>query len=214
MFAGTPSVFVRTTGCNLRCWFCDTPYTSWNPEGQQRSWQDVLNEVLAKDCEHVVLTGGEPLLQRDLTPLTTELNQAGRFVTIETAGTVWRDVKADLLSVSPKLSNSAPREKNATGWAGRHESLREQPDVIRRMLGHSRCQFKFVVNVPADVEEVEKYLDRVPEIAREQVWLMPQAITREALAERRTWLEPLAAERGFHYAHRLHIELWGNQRGT
>src|SRR3954471_18828220 len=81
---GAPSVFVRTTGCNLRCWFCDTPYTSWRPEGMQRTWREVLDEVLEIDCEHVVLTGGEPLLQRDVTPLTHELCRAGRFVTVET----------------------------------------------------------------------------------------------------------------------------------
>ena len=213
-FAGTPSVFVRTTGCNLRCWFCDTPYTSWRPEGAQRPWREVLNQVLAIDCEHVVLTGGEPLLQRDVTPFTTELSRAGRLVTVETAGTVWREVQAGLLSISPKLSNSTPHGKEPIAWAAKHESLREQPSVIRQMLQSARCQFKFVIDVPSDLEEVERYLSRIPEIARDQVWLMPQAITREALAERKAWLEPLAAERGFRYAHRLHIELFGNTRGT
>lgn len=214
MFAGTPSVFLRTTGCNLRCWFCDTPYTSWNPEGQQRPWRDVLQDILAIDCEHVVITGGEPLLQRDVTPLTMELTRSGRLITIETAGTVWRDVNAGLLSISPKLSNSTPRETEDEPWAARHNRLREQHSVIRRMLSKSRCQFKFVIDTPTDLEEVERYLVQLPEISRAQVWLMPQAITRDALAERRNWLEPLAIKRGFHYAHRLHIELYGNTRGT
>lgn len=214
MFTGTPSVFLRTTGCNLRCWYCDTPYTSWNPEGQQRPWRDVLHEILAIDCEHVVLTGGEPLLQRDVTPLTSELTRAGRLITVETAGTVWREVQAGLLSISPKLSNSTPRETEDQPWAARHNGLREQHSVVRRMLSEARCQFKFVIDTPADLEEVERYLVQLPEIRRDQVWLMPQAITRDALVERRGWLEPLAIERGFHYAHRLHIELYGNTRGT
>ena len=80
-FSGTPSVFVRTTGCNLRCWFCDTPYTSFKAEGLQRDWQDVLQEVLEFDCLHVVLTGGEPLLQPDLLPLAHALRQQRRIVT-------------------------------------------------------------------------------------------------------------------------------------
>src|SRR3990170_7259929 len=98
---GTPSVFVRTSGCNLRCWFCDTPYSSWSPEGSRERWQDVLEKVLSHDCGHVVITGGEPLLQPDVVPLSHALRDAGRHVTIETAGTVFRDVHADLMSVSP-----------------------------------------------------------------------------------------------------------------
>ena len=58
-FAGTPSVFVRTTECNLRCWFCDTPFTSWKPEGPQVSVDDLFRQVRAFEIEHVVLTGGE-----------------------------------------------------------------------------------------------------------------------------------------------------------
>ena len=69
-FAGTPSVFVRTTGCNLRCSFCDTPYTSWKPEGIHEPWQTILDRILADDCRHVVLTGGEPLLQPDVVLLS------------------------------------------------------------------------------------------------------------------------------------------------
>ena len=107
-FAGTPSVFVRTTGCNLRCWFCDTPYTSIRPEGFIRDWREVVRDVLRYDSRHVVLTGGEPLLQADLVPLAKALRSEGRIVTIETAGTVFRDVEADLMSISPKLASSTP----------------------------------------------------------------------------------------------------------
>ena len=107
-FAGTPSVFVRTTGCNLRCWFCDTPFTSWNPEGPFVSVADLFQQVAAFDIEHVVLTGGEPLLQPDSVPLCEQLLAAGHFVTIETAGTVYRPALASLMSISPKLANSSP----------------------------------------------------------------------------------------------------------
>src|SRR5881394_3201980 len=108
LLTGTPSVFVRTTGCNLRCWFCDTPYTSWQPEGEQRSWESVRDEVLTRDVEHVVITGGEPMLQRDVVPLSRALAEQGRLITIETAGTIYRPVAAHLMSISPKLANSSP----------------------------------------------------------------------------------------------------------
>ena len=104
--AGTPSVFVRTTGCNLRCWFCDTAYTSWRPEGLHQSWEQLLDQIKAFDCLHVVVTGGEPLLQPEIVPLTQALTQLGKFVTVETAGTVERPVHADLMSISPKRPNS------------------------------------------------------------------------------------------------------------
>ena len=70
-YSGEPSVFVRTSGCNLRCWFCDTPYTSWNPEGENRSWDSIVEDVLQYDCTHVVITGGEPMLQADIRPLAS-----------------------------------------------------------------------------------------------------------------------------------------------
>ena len=199
-FSGTPSVFVRTTGCNLRCWFCDTPYTSFKAEGLQRDWQDVLQEVLEFDCLHVVLTGGEPLRQQR------------RIVTIETAGTVFRPVEADLMSISPKLSNSAPIGLNR--WEQRHERDRNRPDVIRQMLQASPCQLKFVVDQPADLDEIVQYLRGFPEIAPNQVWLMPQGIRQEELAAKGVWLAPLAEQIGYRFCPRRHIEMYGNVRAT
>ena len=211
-FSGTPSVFVRTTGCNLRCWFCDTPYTSFKAEGLQRDWQDVLQEVLEFDCLHVVLTGGEPLLQLDLLPLAHALRQQRRIVTIETAGTVFRPVEADLMSISPKLSNSAPIGLNR--GEQRHERDRNQPDVIRQMLQASPCQLKFVVDQPADLDEIVQYLRGFPEIAPNQVWLMPQGIRQEELAAKGVWLAPLAEQIGYRFCPRRHIEMYGNVRAT
>jgi 7-carboxy-7-deazaguanine synthase len=108
LLAGTRSVFVRSTGCNLRCWFCDTRYTSWEPEGRQRSVEAILDALDGSCCRHAVITGGEPMLQPDIVPLSQELDRRGYHVTIETAGTVYRPVVCDLMSLSPKLSNSVP----------------------------------------------------------------------------------------------------------
>jgi 7-carboxy-7-deazaguanine synthase len=211
-FAGTPSVFVRTTGCNLRCWFCDTPYTSWNPEGTQRAWRDVLQETLRSELSHVVLTGGEPMLQPDLVRLSEELRAAGRFVTIETAGTVHRPVAANLMSISPKLSNSRPRETSR--WRTRHERDRTRLAVIRRLVEDYKYQFKFVIDGPGDLDEVVAYLRDVPQIEHARVWLMPQGVTSDELASRMKWLAPAAAQLGYRISQRQHIELFGHQRGT
>jgi 7-carboxy-7-deazaguanine synthase len=208
-FAGTPSVFVRLTGCNLRCWFCDTSYTSWNPEGIHRAWQNVADQVLAFDCEHVVITGGEPLLQPDVVPLTRCLANAGRFVTVETAGTVYRPVVADLMSISPKLANSDPASGS---WVERHSRIRDNRAVVVRLLSEFESQLKFVIDRPADVEEVEEYLRALPVVHPDQVWFMPQATTAAELDEKSAWVERAAIERGFRLSPRLHIEYFGNVR--
>jgi 7-carboxy-7-deazaguanine synthase len=214
LFAGTQSVFLRTTGCNLRCWFCDTPYTSWNPEGQQRPWTEVLADVLAFDCEHVVITGGEPLLQPNIVPLTFELKRANKIITVETAGTVYRPVCADLMSVSPKLSNSTPSLERSERWAQRHAARRINRDVLQQLTTEYQAQLKFVVDRPEDLNEVESFLAEPPALSRDQVWLMPQARSVEEVREKAKWLEPLAENLGFKYSTRLHIELFGNVRGT
>ena len=108
LLTGCESVFVRTSGCNLRCWFCDTPFASWNPEGEDLSISEIVRQVRSHDCRHVVLTGGEPMLWSELVPLTTALRREGHHITIETAGTLYLPVHCDLLSLSPKLASSTP----------------------------------------------------------------------------------------------------------
>lgn len=211
-YAETPSVFVRTTGCNLRCWFCDTPYTSWRPEGEQISWQTVAERVLSCPERHVVLTGGEPLLQPDLVPLSHALREAGRFVTVETAGTVFRPVVADLMSLSPKLSNSLPL--TPTKWRDRHLRLQENDAAIRKLIRDVPYQLKFVVDEPSDLIEIAAYLQRFPEIAPAAVWLMPQGVSAAELTSRRAWIATWAADHGYQVSPRRHIELFGHRPGT
>ncbi len=212
LYTGVPSLFVRTSGCNLRCWFCDTPETSWSPRGEHRDWEDVLAEVVHSPSPHVVLTGGEPLLQPGVVPLTRALRERGFVVTIETAGTVDAAVEADLMSISPKLSNSIPADH--PGWASRHDARRDAPEVIRRWLSAHPYQLKFVVDQPSDVADVEVYLERFEEIDPSRVWLMPQGTNRDALSQRVGWIRQAANARGWRVSPRLHIELWGNRRGT
>lgn len=214
-FAGTSSVFVRTTGCNLRCWYCDTPFTSWTPEGHHISLFDLIEQIVAFETEHVVLTGGEPMLPLEISELTQRLRDRGHFITVETAGTIYRPVAADLMSISPKLGNSTPSPERSRLWATKHDALRDRPKVIAKLIQESPYyQIKFVINEPTDLADVESYLSRFPNIDRQRVWLMPQAISQAALAERTAWLEPQARSAGLRFSSRLHIAQHGNRRGT
>lgn len=210
--AGTRSVFVRATGCNLRCWFCDTPYTSWEPKGDEVDLATLVGEIESYDCHHVVLTGGEPLLQPGIVPLSRTLRERGYHITVETAGTIDRPVEADLMSISPKLSNAAPHAENH--WDIRHERDRFVPETVRRLVSDYPFQLKFVIDQTPDIDEVRRWLQHFPMVPADRVWLMPQGRTTEELARRGVWLEPLARSLGYHFCPRRHIEWYGNVRGT
>jgi 7-carboxy-7-deazaguanine synthase len=214
LLAGTPSVFIRTSGCNLRCRWCDTPYTSWAPQGSQRSIDDILAEVGRFRASHVVVTGGEPMLAREIADLTARLKESGFHVTIETAGTLFRPVRCDLMSVSPKLANSTPWRRAAGRFAAMHEKRRNNPEVLARLIRSYDYQLKFVIDRPEDVSEVLALLGSLPGISRERVLLMPQARRRQELYRKSVWLAQLCKETGFRYGPRLQIELFGNRRGT
>jgi len=212
--AGVPSWFVRTSGCNLRCAWCDTPYASWRPEGSARTIDDLVREARASAVRHAVVTGGEPMIFEPIAALCTALRDAGLHVTIETAGTVWRGVHADLMSISPKLANSTPAPEQGGAWAQRHEARRIDLDALQRLIdAHPERQLKFVVAAPTDLAEIEALLARLHNWRNEDVLLMPEGVTPEALAAR-AWVVEACVERGWRYCPRLHIELFGNTRGT
>jgi 7-carboxy-7-deazaguanine synthase len=200
---------VRTSGCNLRCAWCDTPYTSWHPEGDDWTLERIWAAVEAYPARQVVVTGGEPMIARDIVELTQGLRARGRHITIETAGTVFAPVACDLMSISPKLANSTP----AGEWAERHERLRIQPDVVRRLMAEYDYQLKFVIAQPEDMVEVR---DLVREFGADagKVILMPEGIDAGVLRERGVWLAEICKGEGFRFSPRLHVELWGNRRGT
>lgn len=214
---GVPSVFLRTSGCNLRCSWCDTPYASWNPEGVQRSAAELVAAVESfPAARHVVLTGGEPMIAKGIRELAGEIKKTGRHITIETAATVAPEgIACDLASLSPKLLNSAPDPIEHAAWRKKHEATRWQPEVVRAWIDAYPYQFKFVVAKPEDVDELEHMLAALKrEIPRHKVLLMPEGTTLEKMRSRTAWLGELCKARGYRYAHRLHIELYGNKRGT
>lgn len=212
--AGVPSAFVRTSGCNLRCTFCDTDFTSWHPEGATLSVSEVLERLREYPARHVVVTGGEPLIAPDIEELCAALRAAGYHITVETAATVFKPLECDLASLSPKLSNSTPHQREGGRFAARHEALRLQPDVIRAFMERYDYQLKFVIDRPEDVAEVLGLLEGLPGVDRERVLLMPQGVTRAELDARGPWVAEACKRHGFRYCPRLHIELYGHRRGT
>jgi 7-carboxy-7-deazaguanine synthase len=214
LLTGAASVFIRTSGCNLRCWFCDTPYTSWRPEGSDVSVDEIVAQAEEWDTQHVVITGGEPMLYAELIPLCDALYATGRHLTIETAGTLYLPVLCSLMSISPKFASSAPPADAQPRWHRRHQRSRHRPQVVRRLLAEYEYQLKFVINTPADLDEVTRYLGEIPQIARERVLLMPQGTEQEQLDARSRWLRPYCETNGFIFCPRKQIEWYGPVRGT
>jgi len=210
---GTESVFVRSSGCNLRCAYCDTPYASSAPEGDDLSVEEIVGRVILFDSSHVVLTGGEPMLFAELIPLAAELRRREKHITIETAGTLYLPVECDLMSISPKLSNSTPSADTEPRWRRRHESNRHAPEVIDRLLTEYDYQLKFVVATAEDCREVEDYIAQFPRIDRDQVMLMPEGMDAKKLATIAEWLEPYCKEHGLRFCPRRQIEWFVPVRG-
>ena len=212
--AGVPSAFIRTTGCNLRCTWCDSPGTSWSPTGTAQSVDELLERLSDFPTRYVVLTGGEPLLANEVEALTRDIRAAGYHLTIDTAATVWRDVQCDLASVSPKLGNSTPWLREGGRYADRHEATRLNVEVIRRFQQFDDYQVKFVVSTPDDLAEIDLLLAQLGDYEAENVLLMPEGVTMESLSERGLWIAEICKTRGFRFCPRLHIALYGHQAGT
>lgn len=213
-WTGAPSVFLRTSGCNLRCWFCDTPFASWRPEGDTLNVEQIVRRVLAYSEPDAVITGGEPLIFPGISDICRHLRQSGRRVTIETAGTIDRQFECDLLSISPKLSTSAPDARSYPAWHAAHNARRQRLELVRSWIERMDYQLKFVISQPSDTDEVLAYLGDLRTVNPQNVWLMPEGTTVEALESRAAWLAPWCQQHGFQYCPRSHIYWYGNRRGT
>ena len=214
VLTGTPSVFVRASGCNLRCWYCDTPHASWQPQGADYSVDEIIAQVEEWDCRHVILTGGEPMLFAEMLPVTMELKQRGWHITVETAGSLYLPVRCDLMSISPKLAGSGPLPEDHPRWSRRHQRQRHRPEVIHRLLAEYDYQLKFVIDQPDDLDEVSTYLLQFPEADPRRILMMPQGVTKEQLDQRTDWLKPACAQRGWAFCPRRQIEWFGSLRMT
>jgi 7-carboxy-7-deazaguanine synthase len=210
--AGVPSTFVRLSLCSLHCVWCDTKYTwDWSHFDPRREIvrlevPDVARRVMAGGTRNVVITGGEPLLQQpDVAALATTLKAAGRRLEIETSGTVLPAAalasSVDQWNVSPKLASS-----------GNDVQRREVPAALQWFAAQPNAYLKFVVTAPDDVAEVQALVQRYG-VPAERVLLMPEGTTAAALAERSSWLVTHCQNLGYRFSTRLHVLLWGDERG-
>lgn len=209
-WVGVPSTFIRVSGCNLRCVWCDTPYASWRPEGPVVEVTALADRVTT---DHVVLTGGEPMLFDAIEPLAGLLRERGKTITIETAGTIYRALPCDLMSLSPKLAHSTPGPE-AGDWRLRHERDRLNLDALRRLTRDYPHQLKFVVRESGDFEEIEALLDEIGGIAPGNVMVMAEGTDADAVRLAMRSLVGPCMSRGWRLTPRLHLDLFGNTRGT
>lgn len=212
---GLPSVFVRASGCNLRCVWCDTPYASWDPEGDDVPVDEIVKRVTQLECGHVVITGGEPMIMPDIVELCDALKSRDLHITIETAATVYKPLKLDLASLSPKLSNSTPRDREGGKFAQQHERQRINIPVIQQFIDSSpEFQLKFVVSSAADLTEIEEILAQLQGWKQSDVLLMPEGTNVATLESRAPWIADICKRTGFRFCPRLHVALFGHTRGT
>ncbi|MGB9697101.1 MAG: 7-carboxy-7-deazaguanine synthase QueE [Ignavibacteria bacterium] len=226
---GTPSFFIRTNYCNLRCQFvggnlCDTPYTSWSPEDSKNLGRVTIEYIISQYREFypsdVVITGGEPTLQRTgLIELCSALKKLDKkiFVTLETNGTRYGEyVKfIDLISISPKLATSIPSNEK---FKKLHLKNRLNFNILRQYeLGARQkiydIQWKFVVTSEKDIGEILQIQKKV-NFPNNTVYLMPEGISRSDLSLKRKLIVNLCKQYNFNYCERLQILIWGNKRGV
>ncbi len=228
---GVPSVFVRVAGCNLHCTWnadsltpieCDTAYAAYRINNTHSA---PIPEIIAKikqirkGAKHIVITGGEPLLQcQPLTNLCKELKELGFHITVETNGTIFNNEffnQIDLLSISPKLKSSAPLDKTPRS---KHNSLRINIPVLSNLINLAKeqekeIQLKFVVTGTSDIQEIQEILEQLPAIQTENILIMPAGSQSEKLTETTNEILDTIIEHGWRFCDRLHIRLFGNIPG-
>jgi len=210
--AGVPSVFIRLAGCPLRCRWCDTAYAKDPASGHDYSVEEIIDNINQWPCKFVVITGGEPMINRDLPQLAKGLKACGKHITIETAGIAFiPDMPCDLMSISPKLSNSTPKD---TVLAAIHEESRLNLAALGKLIDNYEYQLKFVVDSANDLPEIRQTLSKLSNVDAERVMLMPQAVTRDEFLAKSLVVTELCKETGFIFCTRLQVLLWNNQRGT
>jgi len=209
--AGVPSIFVRVAGCPLRCRWCDTKYAWDETAGQDYSVEKIVQAVQKWPCKFVVITGGDPMINPDLPQLVQELKESGKHITIETSGIAFiQDLACDLMSISPKLSNSTPDNAEL---AAIHEDSRLDIAILRELIDNYEYQLKFVVDSQADLAEIQQAIEEIGNVDLEKVMLMPQAATRGELLAKSPMVADMCTHTGFAFCQRLQILLWDNARG-
>lgn len=202
---GSPAIFIRLAGCHLRCVWCDSKFTWDMQSGKEMSIQEIIKKIKKFPCKHLVITGGEPLIQqsgiKELIEAINKNSPKPYFIEIETSGSLPPQINEyiDQYNCSPKLSNSENRPINYS------ISLPKFPA--------EKTWYKFVIDQPTDLKEVKNFIKK-HKLPQNKIILMPQGITREEIAERSLWLAEVCKKENWRYSTRLHIKIWGNKRGV
>jgi 7-carboxy-7-deazaguanine synthase len=160
----------------------------------------------------VVITGGEPMVNSDLPELVQDLKTSAKHITIETAGIAFiADMPCDLMSISPKLSNSTPADP---ALAAIHEDSRLDTAVLGELIDNYEYQLKFVVDSEDDLPEIQQTIEGIGNVDPGKVMLMPQAGTKEELLAKSPMVVDLCKHTGFAFCQRLQVLLWNGRRGT
>lgn len=208
--AGVPSVFIRLAGCPLRCRWCDTKYAWEQSAGIIQSVSEVIQTVGQWQCDFAVITGGEPMINSDVPQLVRALKAETKHVTIETAGIAYvPGMQPDLMSISPKLSNSTPADPKL---AAIHDRSRLDFAVLGALIEDYQYQLKFVVDSPGDLAEIQQTISELGKVDAKKVMLMPQATTREELLAKSPMVADMCKSTGYAFCQRLQLLLYDGQR--
>lgn len=221
--AGRLCTFIRTNFCNLRCGFkngdlCDTPYTSHNPEpGRMMSVKEVVEEILTNiegypQLKDIIISGGEPYMNKDLPELISELKLLGFIVTVETNGTMYKETKADLISISPKLKTSIPWHLETESKI--HIRNRVYDQSIKDFKNSKNdIQYKFVYTGEEDLDEIKEFIGKF-DINKSDVWLMPEGATYESQLNHFKGCMDACIKEGYNFSPRLHVLAYSDKRGV
>ena len=209
--AGAPSVFVRLAGCPLQCRWCDTKYAWDLRAGEDYNIRDIVKTAQQWPCKFIVITGGEPMINSDLPELVRQLKTIGKHITIETAGIAYApELPCDLMSISPKLSNSVPDDTKASAA---HKDSRLDIAVLQELIDNYEYQLKFVIDSQDDLPEIQQTIEKIGSVNPEKVMLMPQAATRDEFFTKSPIVANMCKQSGFTFSQRLQVLLWNNQKG-
>jgi len=152
------------------------------------------------------------MINPQLPELLSKLKQTAQHITIETAGIEFiPDLPCDLMSISPKLTNSTPKDPTA---AKAHNDNCLNIDALKQLIDIYNYQLKFVVDTPDDLKDIQQLLTKLPAVAKEKVMLMPQAATKEQYLEKSPIVAEICKKTGFTFCQRLHVLLYGNKKGV